>query len=157
MTKEITKAYILQEIQDKFKLRELEPETFRFSEMVVPVYNIEKHLERVEIDYKTISITATGSVEFFRVPMDEKWTVHRYMVMFLTGNFTSTGLLITRTAIATHYMYLDLKTGVTASYLNDLPKAVLLNPGDGVYVNVTGYVATGDMKVMIDATKETIR
>ena len=45
MTKEITKSFILQQIQDKFRLREFTAENFLFSETVIPIYNVENHLE----------------------------------------------------------------------------------------------------------------
>jgi hypothetical protein len=156
MTKEITKAYILQELQDKFKLRELIPETFRFSEEVVPTYDIEQHLTREEIKENTVSITATGGKWFFNVPATQRWELHRYNVVFMTGSYKVAGLMVCRPLLA-NYMYLDLTKNQTVSYAKNLPQPVILQPGDGLYINIDDFTSIGNLMLRADVTVEEIR
>ena len=156
MTKEITKAHILQELQDKFALRDLEPERFTFQESVAPVYDIARHLTRVERKAETRSITAAGAHVFFTCPADEWWALHRYTVVFVTGVYTVAGVLVGRPTAA-EYVYLDLSAATAVSYMNDLPKDVAIRPGDVLYINVDGYTSTGDLLLIIDVDVEKIR
>ena len=156
MTKEITKAYILQQLQDKFKLRELTPEVFSFLETVVPTYDIGPHLTRAYIVYHTVSITSMGSKTFFTVPSNEKWHLHGYNVIFMTGVFTVAGVLVYQTSAA-DWFYTDLAPAIAASYAVNLPKTLVLEEGDNIGVNVDGYTSTGDLELRLNVTKEEIR
>ena len=156
MTKEITKANILQELQDKFQLREFDRAVFLFDETVVPVYNIAPHLEKTVRKYTRLSITSAASVTCFTVPQDERWRLRRYNVIFVTGVYTVAGILVGRPSAA-EYSYLDLKAAQNASYINDLPKDVILNPGESLYVNVDGYTSTGNLDVICEVIREEIR
>ena len=156
MTKEITKAYILQELQDMFKLREYTPESFLFSETVLPTYDITSHLQKREIDYNVVSITS-GPTEyvFFTVPQNERWILHRYNVVFLAaGAYKVTGVFIYR---GLSYIYLDMTEGQTVSYLHDLINPVVLDPGDRIVVYVDDYTSTADLRLRVDLVKESIR
>ena len=159
MTKEITKAFILQQIQDKFKLRELAPETFRFSEEVLPVYNIEQHLLTWEVLEKTMSITGTGSFVFFAVPDNERWTLRSYYVTFLmTGAIKGTGLFIyNRPPGTTVSIFLDMIKGQEVSYLVVLPCPVVLDPGNQLLYSIDTYVSTQELTIRIDVQREEIR
>ena len=156
MTKEITRAIIIQEMQDKLNLREFEPAPFLFDETVTPVYDIGQHLLKLERLTKTFSITATGAVSMHEVPDNEEWYLHRYNVIFETGAYTLAGVFVGR-PLSTHYTYLDLGVGKSVSYINDLPKDVKLNSDDNVYVNVDGYTSTGNLTLIVEVTKEIIR
>ena len=156
MTKEITKAIILQRIQDKFKLRDFEPAPFLFDETVIPIYDIKPHLETMMRQTETLSVTATGPLNFFSVPVDEQWYLHRYNVIFVTGAYTIAGLFVGRPTSA-YYTYLDLTAAQTVSYVRELPKDVKLNPGDRVYINVDGYTSTGDLTLICEVTREELR
>ena len=157
MTKEITKAFILQQIQDKFRLRDLVAETFRFSEEVVPIYNIEQHLLKAEILTETDSITGgPTSYIFFTVPQNEKWSLHRYNVVFVTGSYTVAGVMITRPGLS-NYIYTDLAAAQSVSYAHDLPKDIELYPGDSIRIYVDGYTSTGNLSLIVDVTKEETR
>lgn len=157
MTKEITKAFILQQLQDKMGLREFASSPFLFDETVVPVYNIEQHLMEWWQEYVTVSITAMGGVPFFIVPEDEKWTLRRYDVVFMTGNFTIAGVYIERKnrTPGGAYVYLDLKAAQNTSY--HIETDVVLTRGDKVYVNVDGYTTTGNLRLYADYLMEKIR
>ena len=158
MTKEITKAYILQEIEDKFKLRELTPETFRFSEEVVPIYNIGPHLSRGVIKYVQKNITSAGSMSFFAVPGTEAWVLNSYNVIFMgAGAFTVAGVYVTRAPNHADAMYLDLTAAQTVSYSNNLPKPVMLRSGDIIAINVDGFTSAQNLRLYIDVTKEDVR
>ena len=157
MTKEITKAFILQEIQDKFNLRELEPEKFRFSEMVVPTYSIGQHLLSAQIKKETVSVAGgPASFLFFTVPEIEKWHLHGYNLIFVTGSYKVAGVMINRPAAA-DYFYLDLTKNQTVSYSNLLPKDVVLCSGDRILVYVDDYTSAGNLLLHIDVTVETVR
>ena len=158
MTKEITKAFILQEIQDKFKLRELEPERFRFLEAVRPVYNIEQHLKHREILTTTVSITATGGKIICSIPSNERWTLSRYTVVFLVaGAYKVAGVYLVRRNDSSVFCYLDLKKNQTESYAVDLPKDVILEDGDYLMVNIDDYISTANLRIYFDVVKEEIR
>ena len=157
MTKEITKAIILQEIQDKLKLRELEPEIFSFGERVVPIYNIEPHLGSWETISETVSITSAAIFNFFTVPQHQVWTLRAYQIMFMTGAYAITGMYIINRPSSSLSIYLDLKAGQNASYLVNLPIAVRLQPGNTLAVLVDSYTSTGDLRINIDVKKEDIR
>ena len=159
MTKEITKAFIIQQIQDKFQLRELTPERFRFSEMVVPTYDVEQHLQCWELAVEVVSITSATSFTFFTVPATERWVLRAYNISFLgASTCTIAGAFITRhLGESTSFIYLDLTAAQTVSYLNTLPEAVVLEPGDALKINVDGYTSTQDLRMDIDYRKETLR
>ena len=158
MTKEITKARIIQELEDKFKLREFLSEPFLFGETVVPVYNIEQHLGSRKIRYLEVNITGTGGVLFYTVPDDEKWFVSSYNIIFMgAGAYTVAGMYIARKFAAATFMYLDMTAGQTVSYAVDLPKILILEPGDKMYINIDGYTAPQDLRLYIDVMIEELR
>ena len=157
MTKEITKAYIIQEIEDRFKMRELEPEVFSFSERVQPIYDIKSHLEETEIVVKTVSITSATNFLFFTVPANERWYLRSYNVIFLAaGAYKVTGLYIRRVP-STEWIYLDMIEAQTVSYAVNLPIVVRLDPGDSLRMLIDDYTSTADLKVNIDVIKEVLR
>ena len=157
MTKEITKAHILQEIQDKFQLRELMPEKFAFSELVIPTYDVGQHLLKPEIRTAIKSITAgPAAYHMFHVPTYQKWQLHRYNVFFITGVYTVAGVMVYRPALP-DYIYLDLEAAQSVSYAHDLPKDVTLSPDDWLYISIDGYTSTGNIEMRIDVTIEEVR
>ena len=158
MTKEITKAFILQQIQDKFGMREFAPAAFLFDETVVPVYNIEQHLEEMYTRYVIKSITSTGGKTLLAVPGTERWHLKRYDVVFMgVSTFTVAGVYITRInrSPADSYIYLDLEAAQSVSYHKDVD--VILNPGDIVGVSIDGYTSTADLRLYVDYLREEIR
>ena len=158
MTKEITKAYILQQLQDKFKLREFEPGNFLFSETVIPVYNIEPHLSTWEVKEKTVNITSADSFTFFTVPFNERWTLRAYQLIFqMTGAIKASGLLVSHRPTDPDYIYLDLKKGQEVSYLVNLPQHVVLDPENMLKVLIDTYVSPQDLIVRVDVKREEIR
>ena len=161
MTKEITKSYILQELQDKFGLREFLRENFVFLETVMPTYDIARHVEFPTTDFEELSITSgpVGYV-FFTVPENERWYLNAYNVVFMgAGAYTVTGLYIVRkkqlTAGAT--IYIDMTLGQTVSYAHVLPKPIRLDPGDTIRVYVDSYTSTQNLRLYIDYLMEEIR
>ena len=159
MTKEITKAYILQELQDKFKLRDFEAEKFLFSETVIPTYSVQQHVERHISRYDTKSVTSTGELVFITVPDNERWHLNRYVAMFLTGAYTISGFYIRRprTEKNTAFIYLDLTAAQSVSYAIELLKPVVMNPGDFLSANIDGYTSTGNLRLDADYVREEIR
>ena len=160
MTKEITKSIILQELQDRFKLREWEPSKFLFSEMVLPTYDISKHTEHPTMDYEELTVTATGAYKFFTVPYDETWHLNSYNVVFMgAGAFKVSGVYFyhARKVSAGSIMYLDLKEGQTVSYAVNLPKSVRLDPGDTLEVLVDDYTSSQNLRLYIEYIAEEIR
>ena len=160
MTKEITKARILQEIEDKFALREFAPAAFLFDETVVPVYNIEQHLKHWEARYVEVSITSATFFEFFTVPPTERWLLRGYNVIFMAaGAYKVTGLYIRRQSgdPAGSTIYLDMKEGQTVSYSINLPTPVALEPEDRLAVLIDNYTSTAALRLYIDIQKEEIR
>ena len=157
MTKEITKAHILQEIQDKFQLRELMPEKFAFSEMVIPTYDVGQHLLKPEIRIISKSITSgPAAYHMYHVPEYQKWHLHRYNVFLVGGSFTVAGVMLYRPALP-DYLYLDLEAAQSTSYAHDLPKDVILSPDDRLYLSIDGYTTTGNAELRIDVTIEEMR
>ena len=159
MTKEITKAFILQEIQDKFQLREWIPGKFTFSEEVIPVYNIEPHLLKWVVQARTLSITSATNFDFFEVPPAERWLLRAYMVIFgATGAHKGSGLYVSnRPASPANFIYLDLKAGQDVSYLVNLSCPVVLEPGNHLRYLIDNYTSTQDLTIYVDIQKEEIR
>ena len=158
MTKEITKAIILQEIQDKLKLREFAPTKFLFDETVVPVYNIERHLQKWTLDYKRVSIDSAAAFTFFTVPENEQWQLRSYNVIFLgAGAIKVAGIYITRNISPSNYLYLDLTKNQTVSYAVELNTPVVLDPGSMIRVMCDDYISTQNLDCTIDVMKEEIR
>ena len=158
MTKEITKAFILQQMQDKFKLREFEASPFLFSEIVSPVYNIEQHLEEMCTRYVERAITSTGGQWFLTIPDNERWHLKRYDVVFMgVSTFTVAGVYIERInrSPADSYIYLDLEAAQSVSYHKDVD--VILNPGDDVSISIDGYTSTLNLRLYYDYLREEIR
>ena len=157
MTKEITKAYILQAIQDKFKLRELVPSTFTFSEEVVPVYNVEPHLTRWEIKQKTVNINAAAAFTFFTVPQDEQWLLRSYQVIYgMTGAIKGTGLYVYR-YLSSYYIYIDLKKGQEVSYLFTPPNPIVIQSLSTLSYAIDTYVSSQNLTISIDVQVEVLR
>jgi len=159
MTKEVTKAIILQELQDKFKLREYAPSPFLFDETVVPTYDIGRHLVRGYTDLASIGITSTGGTVFYTVPDTEIWSLNLYDVIFVTGVYTIAGVYINRRnkSGVNASVYLDLTAAQSVSYHVTLPVPILLFPGDTLMINVDGYTSSGNLRLIIDVCKEEIR
>ena len=158
MTKEITKAEILQQIQDKFKLREFEVAPFLFDETVIPVYNIEQHLTRFEVRHTTVSITSADAFLFFVVPLDEQWTLRAYQVIYgMTGAIKGTGVYATWRPGLYDYIYFDMTKGQEISYLVTLPAPVILAPQTRLFYLIDTYVSTQDLTIDVDISVETIR
>ena len=160
MTKEITKAVILQEIEDKFKLREYMPEKFLFGETVIPVYDLSDHLKHSQAAYIVRSVTGTGALLFTTVPANQRWLLNGYNVVFMgAGAYTVAGVFVTRRIRdpigAT--TYLDLTAAQSVSYANFLANPLILDHGDQLSVNVDGYTSTQDLRLYIDYMKEEIR
>ena len=160
MTKEITKAFILQQMQDKFGLREFEAAKFLFSEQVIPVYEIGGHINKFFIQKETVSITSgapTGFL-FFTVPENERWTFTNYNITFMTGTYTVTGVYIVRISSGTvNSLYLDQVLGRSGSYAINLATPVVLESGDSINILVDGYSVTGDLRLTVDTMMEEIR
>ena len=159
MTKEITKSIILQEIQDKLKLREFEPDNFLFSETVIPTYNIEQHLLHWEVLVETVSITSATNFLFFTVPDNERWTLRAYSLYYgMTGAIKGTGLyMINRPGGNTTSFFLDLKKNQEVSYLVNLPFPVVIDAGTELRYLIDTYVTTQDLTVRCDVMREEIR
>jgi len=158
MTKEITKAIILQQIQDKMKLRDFEPAKFLFDETVVPTLDIGIELQKPKAKLQTVSVTSMGGKNFYTVPQNEKWYLHTYNVVFMAaGAYKVTGVYLTRTEYPTNAVYLDMVEGQTVSYAVHLPLAVPLFSGDILSVMVDEYTSTADLRLYIDYLVEEIR
>ena len=159
MTKEITKSIILQEIQDKFKLREFADAKFLFDETVVPVYEIHDHVRHWRSIREDATAIGTGVLRLTTVPANEKWLLRAYSVVFQSGAFTIAGVYILRKDhdAATNFSYLDLTAAQNVSYLRTLPEAVSLEPGDQLNVNVDGFTTTGTLMLYLDYMREEIR
>lgn len=156
MTKEITKAIILQEIQNKLKLREFASSNFLFDETVVPIYDIGPHLLKWETKREIVSITSATNFLLFQVPQNEQWKVRRYNVIFhAVGAYTLTGIYIRRSA--TDFLYLDMEAGQSASYMHELTQDAFLLPGEYLRVLVDSYTSTANLEVAFDVQVEEIR
>ena len=159
MTKEITKAFILQQIEDKFKLRELTPEKFAFSEMVIPTYNIEPHLSVWEAKNSLVSITSAPTTYlFFTVPGNERWTLRGYYLVFYSeGAYKVSGVNVAYRPGAGDNIFLDLKKEQMTSYIVNLPVPVVLDSGNTLSAYVDTYVSTANLKLVIDVKVEELR
>ena len=158
MSKEITKSFILQEITDKFKLREWEPERFTFSEQVVPVYNIEQHLKTWEVVSNTLSMTSAAAFTFFTVPQNERWVLRGYQIIYgATGAHKGTGLFLSYRPEGTDIIYLDMTKGQEISYCVNLPILVTIEPKTRIKYLIDTYTSAQDLTVDIDVQKERIR
>ena len=157
MSKEITKAFILQQLEDKFKLRDFEHEKFIFSETVIPTYNIEQHLLKWEIKRETVPATSVAAFLFFTVPDDEQWTMRAYAVIFLgVATVKITGVYVGRPSSAEN-IYLDMTKNQVISYLVNLPMPVILHPGHTIYIYVDDYTSDMNLRLDVDVQVEKIR
>jgi len=158
MTKEITKAIILQQLQDKLGLREYEVAPFLLSETVIPIYEISPHFKHRKIEYASRTVTATGNVVFFTVPHNERWTLQRYDVIFMgAGAITAAGATIRRLDGLPDIVYLDLTAAQTISYHVSVSPGVVLDHGDVIGIYVDGYTSTQALRLYIDYEVEEIR
>jgi len=160
MTKEITKAIILQELQDKFQLRDFDPAKFLFDETVIPTYEITPHLTHTTAKMVDHVFTGIGGFVFITLPSDEKWIVTGYTVVFVTtGNLTLSGVFIARKARVggSTFTYLDLTAGIAASYTHYLATPLRLDPGDAIGVNCDGYTTDTTIQLYVDYTMEEMR
>ena len=157
MTKEITKANIIRELQDKFGLREFEPERFAFSERVIPTYDIGPHVRTWVTKYVEHSITGTGAFAFYFVPDDERWRLRRYDVVFMgAGGFTVAGVLH-RTLISSYFVYLDLTAAQTVSYHVELSQDCVLGPGEELSISIDGFTSVQALRLYVTYEKEELK
>ena len=157
MTKEITKAFILQQIQDKFGMREFETAKFLFDETVVPVYDIGHHLRNCEARHCVTSVASAAAKILATVPDNERWFINGYTSVFVGGAYTVAGVYVTRKDTPTIFVYLDLAAAQSISYTINLPKVLRMDPGDALYVNVDGYTSAGQFHLELDYEVEEIR
>jgi len=157
MTKQITKAIVLQEMQDKFKMREFDPANFLFDETVVPVYEIGEHFRHHRIKKHTTSISEIGGVTVAIVPSNERWELSRYDVVFVSGAYTVAGAFIRRQVSGYDSVYMDLTAAQSTSYHVSLPVPAILGPGDNLGINVDGFTSPGTLYFYEDAVVEEIR
>ena len=161
MTKEITKAWILQQLEDEFALRDWESERFLFSETVIPTFDIRSHVQKPTCDWEEKSITGGSAAEwFFAVPQNERWYLSRYNVVFMAaGAYKVTGVFIDRIneVSGSSFIYLDMTLGQTVSYANDLPNPVRLDPGDRILIYIDDFTSTAALRLYIDYIVEVIR
>ena len=157
MTKEITKAIILQQLQDRLKLREFDPAKFLLDETVVPTFDIRGELEVSTLAQNTKNITATGASGFFIVPQNERWRLTRYDVVFMTGAFTVAGMYWRKGDSVDNFVYLDLKAAQDTSYHITVNPAVVMPPNSFLNVNVDGFTSAGSLRVYIEYIKEELR
>ena len=157
MTKEITKSYILQQLQDKFKLREYVHEPFLFGETVIPTYDVGIHLSEWHVKTETISITSATGFIYYAIPENERWTLRGYYVLFLgAGAIKCSGVYIRRQP-ELESVYLDLLKAQDVSYIVNLPQPVVLDAGSHLGLLIDTYVSTQDLTLKIDVKVEEIR
>jgi len=156
MSKEITKSIVLQQLQDRLKLRDYETAKFLFDETVVPTFDIREELQQHQLNVASVNVIAAGNVFLFRVPFTERWTLERYDVVFMgAGAYTVAGVNINRGGVDS--VYLDLTAAQTVSYHVELPKPVVLGPLDELWINIDGYTSPQFVRLYIDYIMEEIR
>lgn len=155
---EITKSIILQQLQDKFALREWIPERFSFLETVIPVYQIEQHLrEWITADSGAISISSTTDFMTFTVPANERWYIRTYTGIFATGNYNIGAVKLNR-ANSDTTMYLEIEEHLNGlSWVHEFPVPLVVVAGDKLVVTCSGHTTTGNFKLYIDYDKEMVR
>jgi len=158
MSKEITKAIVLQQLQDKLGLRDYEVAPFLFSETVIPIYDIGPHFKHRKIEYASRDIAATGNVIFFVVPQNERWKLQLYDVVFMgAGAYTVAGATIRRLDGLPDTVYLDMTAAQTISYHVSVSPGIVLDPADAIGINVDGYTSPQALRLYIDYEVEEIR
>ena len=160
MTKEITKAYILQQLEDKMGLREFTASPFLFDETVIPVYNIEQHLQRQWNGYVEVSVSATGGISLVTIPQQQRRTVARYDIVFMgVSTCTVAGVYVKRInrSPTDAYTYLDLTAAQTVSYHIELPTPVVMEAGDQFCITIDGYTSPMNIRFYYDYIREDIR
>ena len=161
MSKEITKANILQEIQNKFKLRDFEPEKFLFSEIVTPTYDIGDHVKHWESERFREQITANGVAVMCTVPDNERWRIRKVDVINEAGaNYLINQVLFYGSATKNQYLYFNY-TGIASGGIElfSLRQDIFMEHGelDTFRINVASFVAGGYASVHILKEVETIR
>ena len=152
MTKEITKSIILQEIADKFALRDFEPEKFLFGEYVIPTYDIAPHVRNWVNTRHRIEVTGNGSYQILYVPATERYHVRRMSLLHETGaNFDIDQVLIAGLSGSVQYLFYDTVAPITSGtvkifeFIQDIPMQqgslweMMFNVSNFV---TGGYVAT---------------
>ena len=161
MTKEITKSILLQQIEDQLKLREWEAARFLFSETVIPVFDLREQIQEPAVNYQEMAISAAPvGILFFTVPVDERWYLNRYNVVFMAaGAYTVTGVYVHRKKEKRYgsFIYFDMVAGQSVSYTHDLPNPVRLDSGDKLYIYIDGYTSPADLRLYIDYIVEVVR
>ena len=161
MSKEITKASILQEIQNKFKLRDFEPEKFLFSEMVTPTYDIGDHVKHWESERCREQITANGVTIMCTVPENERWRVRKIDVINEGGaNFKINQVFFYGSATKLQYLYFN-NAGIASGAVEFFPleQDIFMEHDEmnTLQLNVIDFVAGGYVAVHVLKEVETIR
>ena len=162
MTKEITKANILQEIQDKFGLREWEATKFLFNETVMPIYDIDQHVRKWVCIRGRKPIAGNGAVSFFSVPPVERWHVRRLSVFHETGaNFDIDQVFFYRGATECQYVFYDTTSPLTSGTVKifEFPQDIPMEYGElaDIRINVSNFVGGGYVALHMLREVETIR
>ena len=161
MTKEITKVDIIQQIQDKFKLREFETSSFLFSEKVVPTYDIGQHVKQWALHRDRIEITGNGGAYFPDVPQTEQWRIRRITLIHETGaNFDITQFAYYATGeISFDYLFYDTTTPIASGTVKifQLPQDLILSHGMRFFITIANFVAGGYVAMHTLREVETLR
>ena len=162
MTKEITKAIILQQIQEKFGLRELESEIFRFSEMVIPIYDIGMHVKNWDLQRYREEITGNGSLHFITVPDNERWKMRRIIVVAEAGGTYNIAIIyIYHPSHSTdnNYIFYNTVAPIAAGTVTifEFPQDIPVEEGDNIDINISGFSVGGYTSIHILREVETIR
>ena len=162
MTKEITKASILQEIQNKFGLRDFESERFLFGELVTPIYDIAPHVRNWVTERYRSSVTGNGPVQILYVPADTEYRIRRVSVLHETGaNFDIDQVFLEGVGNAVQYLFYDTVAPITSGTVKlfEPTQDIPMRKGDLIYMwfNVSNYVAGGFVSVHVLKEEEIVR
>jgi len=162
MTKEITKANIIQEIQNKFQLREFTPAQFLFDETVVPTYDMGQHVKAWDMSRGRVAVSANGTLIPYAVPETEQWRIRRLSLINETGgNFDVDQIFTYHPSVPTAITYVFYNTaspiGTGTVKIFEFPQDIPMSPGEHVMINISNYVGAGYVSVHMLKEVETIR
>ena len=162
MTKEITKSIILQEMQDKFQLRDFESARFLFDETVIPTYDVGAHVKHWTVTRDRQVVSGNGALFFHVVPYDERWRVRKIDVYSETGgNFDIDQIFIATAGTEYQYLFFNTAAPIANGTVNmfNLPQDIAMQRSMlyTVYINVANFVAGGYVAIHMLREVETIR
>lgn len=157
--KKITKAILMQQLVDRFKLQEHVREEFVFLEEVLPVFELKSLLDDWDIRYTgALGVTAISLIKVLEAPMNERITIRDIEINQASGTFTYISIILVRNKdVVNKLRYYEWGASQSGRSVLNLAQDLVLDPGDYLEVYCDGFTTNGNLFGTFNCLIETLR